>query len=627
MDIKNQISSHILSKNILKEIELLPIEFREKSEELNLLQTELNELRSNYSKKENQINVILQDIIKNEDNLTINLEAMSKIKMVQKKIISSLNEESFINFKKKFYTIKTNYQNAILLFLKYEGDFKEELNSLLIRPEDLHQLLLDSYYFYKSLEEFDQEKYDLNRNKINNLLNEEIKNDREKRNNNYNYNNKNKLGSPFDDIITFINNTFKIIDINKYNNIMKNKIKELSSNKNSLFIQNKLLEETIKKKEEKIKKVNSYTKYMNNILIKYQNYFGNKNNNSNNNDNKNSINNGYDDKDNKEDKDIFIEFKKDINNINNSSPNRNSLLLKSKIMNEEKININVNDKIRIKSLIKMTEEENSRPNNNQSFNVEIKKNNFYHAINICQNNQENEGNINNTTSKINNGGNNNPINSPNNIKIISIINKSNNSPQYLNTTNNIIPYNKSLNLNSLTNDNLNQQNFSAINSKLGKKIKIGSLSLYQSSTSKKYKNKIIKTNSFEQTETKKIIINGPMSNNPPNKSYIEINGYITNITNSNDNINKNLEYDLIRANDKCYYSLNNEIKTEDGFKSDKKQSGKKIIVDNMMSDSKVIKNNESHVRKNFYLSPGIYNNNRKIIKMFEMNKMKDKSKK
>ena len=237
MDIKNQISSHILSKNILKEIELLPIEFREKSEELKLLQTELNELRSNYSKKENQINVILQDIIKNEDNLTINLEAMSKIKMGQKKIISSLNEECFINFKKIFYTIKTNYRNAILLFLKYEGDFKEELNSLLIKPEDLHRLLLDSYYFYKSLEEFDQEKYDLSRNKINILLNEEIKNDREKKNNNYN--NKNKLGSPFDDIITFINNTFKIIDINKYNNIMKNKIKELSSNKNSLFIQNK----------------------------------------------------------------------------------------------------------------------------------------------------------------------------------------------------------------------------------------------------------------------------------------------------------------------------------------------------------------------------------------------------
>jgi hypothetical protein len=99
--------------------------------------------------------------------------------------------------------------------------------------------------------------------------------------------------------------------------------------------------------------------------------------------------------------------------------------------------------------------------------------------------------------------------------------------------------------------------------------------------------------------------------------------------NKNDNINKNEDNNFMRVNEKFYYSLNDEIKVEDGFQSDKKLEGKKITVENinMMSDSKLIKNSENSLRNNFYLSPGIYSNNRKILKMFEMKKMKDKYKK
>ena len=618
MDKRNQINSNILSKNILKEIELLPTEFREKSEELKLLQEELNEFRSQYIKKENEINIILQNIRKNEDNLTINLEAMSKLKIDQKILISLLNEEFFINFKKNFYKIQNNFRNAILLFLKYEGKLKEELNFLLIKPEHLQQLLKDSYSFYKSLEESEQKKYDLRKNEINNLIKEENK---------YDIDNKNsiKLESPFDIIIIFINNTFKIIDINKYNTIIKQNIKDLCSNKNILFIQNKLLEEKIIMKEEKIKKISSYIKNMNNILIKYQNYFGNSNKNNNIKDNKSSINNEYN---NKENNNIFLEFKNDSNIINNNLPIRNSLLLKSTLINDEKIKNNSN--VKLKSLIKICEEDNNKPDNNQdsqSFNVDIKKKDFYHSIN---NYQKNNYSANTTISKANN---NFQPNSPNNIKIISIISNSNNSPQYLSTANNIIPFNKNSNSSSI--ESLNQQNFSAINSKSGKKIKIGSLSLYQSTTSKKYKKKIIKTNSFEQGEPKKIIFNKQIANNQPNKSYNEVNEindfYMNNKhkNNKNDNINKNEDNNFMRVNEKFYYSLNDEIKVEDGFQSDKKLEGKKIIVENinMMSDSKLIKNSENSLRSNFYLSPGIYSNNRKILKMFEMKKMKDKYKK
>ena len=44
--------------------------------------------------------------------------------------------------------------------------------------------------------------------------------------------------------------------------------------------------------------------------------------------------------------------------------------------------------------------------------------------------------------------------------------------------------------------------------------------MYQSTTSKNFKNKIIKTNSFEQIESRKIFIHNPTSNNKSNRSNI-----------------------------------------------------------------------------------------------------------
>ena len=218
MEIENQIFSNILSNNILKEIESLPSEFREKSEDVRLLQIELNELNSKYTQKENQINRISKDIIDIENNLTSNLEKISKIKSDQKLIIDSLDQESFKNFINNFYNIPNNYQEVILLFLKYEGNLKEQLNFLLIKQENLQDLLRDSYSYFKSIEEFDKEKYEIYRNKIIYLENN--------KNIKGNKNNKNKLSTPFDIIIDFINNTFRIIDMNKYNKEMNQNIKE-----------------------------------------------------------------------------------------------------------------------------------------------------------------------------------------------------------------------------------------------------------------------------------------------------------------------------------------------------------------------------------------------------------------
>ena len=619
MEIKNQVMPNILSKNILKEIEALPTEFREKSEEVRQLQVELNKLRSNYSRKENQINIISKEIISLENDLTKNLTEISKMKCEQKLMIESLNEEYFKIFRENFYKIPKNYQEIILTFLKYEGNFKEELNFLLIKNEYLHQLIKDSYAFYKSLEDFDRERYQFCKDKINNLKNGE--------NTMLGNNKKYKLKAPFDLIINFIDNTFRIIDTNKYNREMNINLIEKNINKQNLFMQNKISEQIIKEKQENLNNINIYIKHINNILIKYKNFFGNSSVNKNNNSNniKNIFNNRYDNDDSCENfgnNNILFESKKVSNNI--LKINNDNILLNSNINNNEKYKNNNKDKIMIKTNIKKEDKVH-------------KKNN----LNFTDNKNNNPKDTNNS------GIDQNPlVNNQNNIKIISIITGSNknlenpNNKKIINNKINI-ENNRIINSNSNSidyfykNKNKNINDFSATNPKEGKKIKIGSLSMYQSSTSKKYKNKIIKTNSFEQVDSGKIFINKPTSNNEQNKSYTEIAEYGL-LGNNNKKIKNNQykERNVLRSNKQFYhsYQLNDtSIENKNKEKSIKEEENEKMTIvenynENNEEDYKNDENNDVNRRKNFYLSPGIYNNNSKILKMIQMNKNNEKNK-
>ena len=166
--------------------------------------------------------------------------------------------------------------------------------------------------------------------------------------------------------------------------------------------------------------------------------------------------------------------------------------------------------------------------------------------------------------------------------------------------------------------------------------------MYQSSTSKKYKNKIIKTNSFEHVESRKIFINRPMANNEQNKSFTEVRGYgiDENKEKQNDmnNKNENQENNLLRNNKQLYHSyhlndfnnnkfdknpgLMNSIKEEDEKKSNSDKYNNNILIESNQSENIGI-----NKKKNFCISSGIYNNNRKIQKMLEMNKLSDKNKK
>jgi hypothetical protein len=608
MDIDNPLFSDILNANILQEIEILPKEFKEKSEQVRVLQIELNELNLTYSQKENQINKITKEIISIENILTSNLEEMSKIKSEQTQIMNLLNEESFQTFRKNFYSIPNNYQDIILIFLKYEGYLKEELNFLLIKQEIFLDLLRDSYSYYKSIEEIDKEKYETCRNKIKNIINEENKKNFINIKGNKKDKDKNKLMPPFDIIVNFISNTFKIIDINKSNEEKYQKLKEKNKDKQNLFIQNKILEETIKEKQEKKKSINNYIKHINNIIIKYKNFFANSNkiNIINNN---NSLTNKRYDENNISDSENLN------NNIINNNINNNNKILNNNTIDNEKRNKEyfINDDKILKS--NNNNKEDIMKKNSLKF-VENKNNNFYHDVNLCKN-KDNKNN-----KEINISDN------PNNIKIISINAGKNKDLLNINNPNNANPKNKITNSISFDNYYVNQN-------KNRNKTTIPNIKDISA-----YKSKIIKTNSLEQGDASKISVNISTINDEQNKSYITMSGYYFNKKNTRSVIKPNkplfFSYELNEdkktdnnINISSIQTINN--KTEIEIKNLKQEGIRRNIIDNynnnIIVDSGQMRNDEKKRKKNFYLSPVIYNNNRKILKMIEMNKNSEKTKK
>ena len=582
-------SLNTLSQTILNEIDLLPGEFRGKSEELGNLQQELNELKSNLVKKENIYKKAKIEIENIENNLINNYDELNEAKSNQKIILFQVDEEAFELFKTNLYQLDEIYYKKILAFLKYENNYKEELNFLLIKTDDLFSLLKDSYNYFKSIE--NKEKYQEMKNKtLSNKIGNNIKINFNQKNK---INNKSALLKPFDIIFNFIENTFKIIDIT-------NKIKEIKSglnnkkeNQEKLYIEIQLLKNNIANKQEQFNNINIYIKKINNILVKYKNFFGT---------NKNSMKIQNNDL-----------INKDNNENNNNNMNKKIAFLKN---NNNNILINNNKII------------NSNLNN-----YENNSNNFYHAVNNCSTN-------NNKTSKSNSSLDNSSSNiSPNNIKIISI--NTNSIPgNNIKNKNNQIP-------NTTKNPNIVNRNRVSLlksnsNSNENKKIKIGPLPICPPSTSQKYKNKITKTNSYEKEDTKKILFSSVVPSSEQNKSFHKLDDDLF-----NDDIDgNNVEKKLPRTNNKFYSSLklvgdnkmkninklkiiidNNKNKNFEKITKEEydKEKDKETIVDDYNNNILVeFKKNENNKNKKSINNLGIYNNKNKIIKINENNKFNNK---
>ena len=578
-----------LSKTILEEIEYLPNEFRQKSEEVQKLRQELNELKIKYNKKENLLNKTTKDIINIESDLVYNYDELDNAKSEQKILINELNEESFNLFRNNIYKLDEEYYKRILCFLKYENIYEDELNFLLLKTEDLNSLLRDSYSYFKSIE--DKEKYQELKNKILNI---------QKGNTiklNFKKNNLHK-SKPFNIILNFIDNTFKIIDINNKIKEMKLDINEKNEIKENLFIEIKILKNDINEKNNKLDNINIYSKRINNILIKFNKFFANNEN-----------------------------IKIQNHNINNIENNNNS---EKKLFYLKDTNTNI--------LI----DNNKIINSNLNYH-ENNSNNFYVSVNNCSKDNK----IMNKSFKSNSSLDISTSNiSPNNIKIISI-NSNSNPGNSRNPKKNSIP-NTPNNPNILKNNRVNMQ-MSASSSNESKKIKIGSLPLYQSSsTAQKYKNKIIKTNSYEKEDSKKMFFCNDITPGEKNKSFYK--------SENNHLINENnIENNLPRTNQLFYQSLkisrnnlnnnfdkeikikkSNKIKIinvkkdkiddEDNIEIEDNEKDKETIVDNYNNNILVeFKKDENNNKNTKLFSNGsIYNNNRKIKKIIENNKFNNK---
>ena len=578
-----------LSKTILEEIEYLPNEFRQKSEEVQKLRQELNELKIKYNKKENLLNKTTKDIINIESDLVYNYDELDNAKSEQKILINELNEESFNLFRNNFYKLDEEYYKRILCFLKYENIYEDELNFLLLKTEDLNSLLRDSYSYFKSIE--DKEKYQELKNKILNI---------QKGNTiklNFKKNNLHK-SKPFNIILNFIDNTFKIIDINNKIKEMKLDINEKNEIKENLFIEIKILKNDINEKNNKLDNINIYTKRINNILIKFNKFFANNEN-----------------------------IKIQNHNINNIENNNNS---EKKLFYLKDTNTNI--------LI----DNNKIINSNLNYH-ENNSNNFYLSVNNCSKDNK----IMNKSFKSNSSLDISTSNiSPNNIKIISI-NSNSNPGNSRNPKKNSIP-NTPNNPNILKKNRVNMQ-MSASSSNESKKIKIGSLPLYQSSsTAQKYTNKIIKTNSYEKEDSKKMFFCNDIPPGEKNKSFYK--------SENNHLINENnIENNLPRTNQLFYQSLkisrnnlnnnfdkeikikkSNKIKIinvkkdkiddEDNIEIEDNEKDKETIVDNYNNNILVeFKKDENNNKNTKLFSNGsIYNNNRKIKKIIENNKFNNK---
>jgi len=639
METENKLIQNLLSENILKEIKSLPIEFKEKSKQVKILNSEINELQSIYKKTENNIDKISKEIINIENTFSNNLEKIRKIKLEQKLKIDSLTEESFKNFNKNFYKIPNNFQNIILIFLNYEGELKDQLNFLLLKHENLIQLLKDSYSYFKSLEEFDKEKYEICRDKIKKLKKE---NNLRLSWNKLDNKNPKKLQNPFDIIIEFIDNTFKIIDENDNNKKMNENIIQKSSDKGNLFIQNKLLLQQIKEKQETLKNINIYINFMNNILIKSKN-FSNilcSEKNSITTKPKSNLESNFENNiilEGKQSKSFIINNKSDnseiiinpkVNTNEKLKNNNNEMILKSSVINNEKIRNNINyiEKIEI---IKEDKYKNQNKLNDMDF-VDNSNNNFYYAVNNCKK-KDSITNIQPLSEYISNN--------PNNIKVISIVNTS--KKNLVNSFNSDIDNSNKLNSYSIDYNNEknkisnnNKNNIYNINGKEGKKIKIDLLSMNKYGNPNKNRNRFIKTNSSDQITSKKINIQNkinPILTNKQNISYHEINNIpnkeINNqIYNQINHINiQNNDINLIDGRKKLCYSFkvndeqniesinfnnnNHKIqKNEKEIENKNKDFIRKIIIDNENKGNNVNKKIKYNLS-----SLGIYNNSRKII--------------
>ena len=319
---------YVLANKIIKEIKLLPKTLRERKIEKESISRKLKLLKAKSNLLYKELDKITNNIMSIEKELSLDMINNDKIKSLQKLILNSINLGDSFNYHDFLHKDK-KLRETIFSFLNFEGNFIDELSFIFKDNRDLTNLLIGAYSYLKVIQNDYPEKYVQIKTEIKSELNE-IKNIYKK--------------NPFDLILNYIDNTFKILENKEKVILFENEKEILNNKKNEIFLQIKLIEKQKSDIENTIVSVDSYINNIINIIDKHK---------------------------------LLTKYAKNEFNINknNETSMNNNYQIKNKILNEE-INENNSNIIYSKAKINdlnLTEKKNNRFNLEKKFvNIDFK---------------------------------------------------------------------------------------------------------------------------------------------------------------------------------------------------------------------------------------------------------------
>ena len=245
---------YVLANKIIKEIKLLPKTLRERKVQKESISRKLKLLNAKSNLLYKELDKISNNIMSLEKEFSLILINNDKIKSLQKLILNSINLGDSFNYNDFLHKDK-KLRETIFTFLNFDGQFINELSFIFTHNRDLTNLLIGAYSYLKVIQNDSPEKYFQIKNKIKSELNE-IKNLYKE--------------NPFDLILNYIDNTFKIFENKEKVILLENKKEILNNKKNEIFLQIKLMEKQKSDIENTIVSVDSYINNIINIIDKHK---------------------------------------------------------------------------------------------------------------------------------------------------------------------------------------------------------------------------------------------------------------------------------------------------------------------------------------------------------------------
>ncbi len=237
-EITNNLSSQLYTRQ--KELDETNVIYQSKKKNL--------EIKTNNYKEFLQSIKTLEFKIEEENN------KFNPLKIKHKLILKSINQDFLNEFKGNSNKI---INEIFLTFINFNNEQVNQLNYLLENKDELKFLLYNSFQYYKLL--IDNNTIDYNNKKR--IILSSINKFRK------------LIDNPFERIMTFIENSFKILDLKIEIKKDNNKLIEINAQKNKIFSEIQTLRKEISNMEIDIKKLYDYNQQISYIIQDYKKIF------------------------------------------------------------------------------------------------------------------------------------------------------------------------------------------------------------------------------------------------------------------------------------------------------------------------------------------------------------------